>query len=108
MFQLHTIDNETTFPKLPAISGKWGEIHNVTPFKNGLDLLNHDSMKVYYEVQHGYDNDFALEEQPTTTARMKLLMPVFEKLYRDCGPDAEILDLACSPGYFMFKLHRWV
>ena len=67
-------------------------------------LIEHDSIKVYYNAQPLPGGGYTLAENPTTTARFELLRPTYELLLRNYGPRAKVLDLACSPGYFMFKL----
>jgi hypothetical protein len=67
-------------------------------------LVEHESIRVYYEVRPLPGGGYALAENPTTTARFELLRPTYERLLAEHGPRAKVLDLACSPGYFMFKL----
>lgn len=68
-----------------------------------LRLLKHDSMSVYYRTEISEDGLVVIRELPTTTARAAIIMPLVGELFRRCGGNASVLDLACSPGYFMFK-----
>lgn len=88
---------------LPPIEGDISELENQFIDFDVEQLIDHESMRVYYQV-HMDGSRFRLSELPSTTARADLILPTLRKLLTDCGEGASALDLACSPGYFSFKL----
>lgn len=88
---------------LPIIKGTLTDYEAYEPFDSFENLLRHESMQVYFDTKFN-DADYCLSELDTTLARAELLRPLFDQLFKDYGPEASVLDLACSPGYFMFKM----
>lgn len=96
---------EYKFPRLKDIKSDIPTlIRNLNQNLNVMKLLVHDSMKVYYNVSIEQDKYFSISELPTTTARAELILPILKELITQYGEEASVLDLACSPGYFMFKI----
>ena len=89
---------------LPAIKGSYADFSGLYGKDEFLELLNHDSMGIYYDVEVSDDGDaFSISELPTTLSRSAMMRPVIKQAIDDYGPDATVIDLACSPGYFMFQ-----
>lgn len=89
---------------LPKIHGSLRGAEVPSPFESLEKLVSHNSMSVYYDIRFGPDGEFFIEELATTTARAELLRSTFDQLLAEHGARASVLDLACSPGYFMFKM----
>lgn len=89
---------------LPPIRGHLAALGRLFPGTDVRQLINHDSMRVYYDISWDGDGNVSFSDLPTTAARAALILPVIERLVAQHGQDISILDLACSPGYFMFKL----
>lgn len=98
------IDGRIERRELPVINCSSNEQGDIAPFKSVEELVSHDSMRVYYDVTNSGDSNYSLPELDTTLARAELLRPLFDQLFKNYGPDATVLDIACSPGYFMFKM----
>ncbi len=90
---------------LSDIHGDISNLKHLFTKKDIVELINHDSMKVYYDVSLSYDK-FYISELPTTTARAEIILPAIKNLVDKYGEDLDFLDLACSPGYFMFKVAK--
>lgn len=90
------------FNLLPEIKGDFSELSSLFSRDELSRLINHDSMKVYYNISLN-NNSFTLTELPTTTARAELILPTIKELLGKNAKDVSLLDIACSPGYFMFK-----
>jgi 2-polyprenyl-3-methyl-5-hydroxy-6-metoxy-1,4-benzoquinol methylase len=97
------ITNAVKFKLLPEIKGNISDISTILSKNDIARLLNHDSMKVYYNI-HLENDTFRLSELPTTTARAELILPAIKKIINNQSGDVSVLDIACSPGYFMFKI----
>ena len=89
---------------LPRISTDLDAVGRAFGAADARRLLEHDSMRVYYDVHVHGDGRVELAELPTTAARAALIMPRMRALADWFGEGVSFLDLACSPGYFMFRL----
>ena len=67
-------------------------------------LIEHDSLKVYYQISSTNCVDYKIAELSTTTARSNIILPIIEDVAQRQTGELSVIDLACSPGYFMFKL----
>lgn len=94
---------KTRSKALPVIRGEIQALRGLFPSGDPLRLVDHDSMRVYYDVRCSPHGAFSLTELPTTAARADLILPAVQELLAQAG-GGTVVDLACSPGYFMFKL----
>lgn len=94
---------KTRAKALPDIRADVQALRGLFPSSDPSRLLDHDSMRVYYDVRRSAEGVFSLTELPTTAARADLILPAIQDLLARVG-GGSVVDLACSPGYFMFKL----
>ena len=92
------------FKSLPEIKGNVSDLSSIFSKDDTLRLLSHESMR-YYNLNLDSDKgNFILSENIATRVRAELILPTIKELIDKSTGDVTVLDLACSPGYFMFKI----